>query len=153
METKKQNIGIIIAIIIFTIFTAHFYFLIQFFLPLLKKVLSIHTSVYWYLTGYLLFIPIFLLAVILCRKEGFKSRSEILTALNIKKFTKKDFKYAIISLILLSLVTIAFLYFSAIALSSSTAIPSSSDSFILISLFSSAFLQHPNKSIEHRTNI
>ncbi len=100
METKKQNISIIIAIIIFTIFTAHFYFLIQFFLPLLKKVLSIHTSVYWYLTGYLLFIPIFLLAVILCRKEGFKSFGEILTALNIKKFTKKDFKYAVISLIL-----------------------------------------------------
>ncbi len=100
MEPKRQNITIIKAVLIFTTFTVYFFLLIKYFYPILENTLRVHTSVYWYLTGYILFMPIFFLAVIMCRQEGFKPFSEILSALNIRKFTKKDLKYAIISLIL-----------------------------------------------------
>lgn len=95
----KQQINLLQATITFGIATAYFFLLLFTLLPFLKSNFSFNLALYWFITGYFLFIPLFVYAVVMAKKEGNKKYHQILQSLNIKGFSKKDWTYAIIGLI------------------------------------------------------
>jgi membrane protease YdiL (CAAX protease family) len=96
----QSKISPVKAIVIFTIFTVYFFLLLFTLLPFLKSNYSINPAIYWFITGYFLFIPLFVLAFLMVRFEGNYGLKEMISALNIKPFSKKDWKYSIIGLFL-----------------------------------------------------
>ncbi len=101
----KKQITFLKGISIFVIFTVYFYFLLFTLLPLLKSNFSIHPALYWFITAYFLFIPIFVYAVIATIFEGNKDKKSIFSALNIRVFTKKDWLYSIGGILLTFILT------------------------------------------------
>lgn len=93
------------ATIIFTSFTAYFYLLLFTLLPFLKANFTLNPALYWFITGYFLFIPLFLFSIIMIRLEGNKELRQVILALNLKPFSKKDWQYSIVSLLLVFVFT------------------------------------------------
>jgi len=69
-------------------------------LPFIKSNFALNPAVYWFITGYFLFIPLFILAIILVKMGGNQKVKQILSALNIKTLTKKDWIYSTLGLLL-----------------------------------------------------
>jgi len=93
------------AIQIFISFTAYFYLLLFTLLPFLKLYLHINSALYWFITGYFIFIPLFLYALNMVRHEGNNKINQILLSLNIKTFTKNDWAFAVVGLFLVFILT------------------------------------------------
>lgn len=102
---NQQKISTFKAISIFGGATVYFYLLLFTLFPFLKSHYFLNPAVYWFITGYFLFIPIFLCAIILVRSEGNKSTNEVLSALNIKAFSKRDWKYVVLGTLLAFILT------------------------------------------------
>lgn len=90
---------------IFFGFTAYFYLLLFTLLPFLKVNFSVNPALYWFITGYFLFIPLFIYSVHKVRQEGHKNLKNIIEALNIKRFSKKDLIYSVTGLVLVFIGT------------------------------------------------
>ena len=90
---------------IFLGFTFYFFLLLFTLLPFLKSRLSINPAAYWFITGYFLFIPLFLYAILGVRKEDAHGWHEITQALNIRRFSKADWIYAVGGLFLVFICT------------------------------------------------
>ena len=101
----QKTVTPIKAIVIFTIFTAYFFLLLFTLLPFLKLNYSINPALYWFITGYFLFIPLFAFAFLAVKFEGNFRIKQMISALNIKPFSKKDLKYSIIGLLLVFIFT------------------------------------------------
>jgi len=104
MKNKKQ-LSNLNAAAIFGASTLYFYFLLYTLFPFLKKTFILNPALYWFITGYFLFIPLFTFAVIMVKREGNQSMSEIIKALNIRRFDKSDWRIAIISTVLIFVFT------------------------------------------------
>ena len=102
---NKQKVSPLKAIIIFLVSTAYFFLLLFTLLPFLKSHYSINPALYWFITGYFLFIPLFVYALSMVKFEGNRGIKQILLALNIKSFKKKDWTYSIIGLLLVFIFT------------------------------------------------
>ena len=98
MTMIRKTVSNIKAIFIFGLFTLYFYLLLFTLLPFMKTNFVLNGAVYWFVVAYCLFIPIFISALLLVRKEGNRGLKEILSALNIRKFSKRDWKHAITGL-------------------------------------------------------
>jgi membrane protease YdiL (CAAX protease family) len=94
----ENKISITKAILIFAIATIYFYILLFTLLPFLRNNYVINSALYWFITGYFLFIPIFLFAVFMAKSEGNKNIKQIMLSLNIMPFSKKDWIYSIAGL-------------------------------------------------------
>jgi membrane protease YdiL (CAAX protease family) len=101
----QHRITALKAIILFTVFTAYFFLLLYTLLPFLKSNFSINPALYWFITGYFLFIPLFIFAVVMVKIEGNNGIKQIPPALNIKSFSKSDWQYSIIGLLLVFVLT------------------------------------------------
>jgi membrane protease YdiL (CAAX protease family) len=112
MARSKRTISFSRAAAIFGTATAYFYLLLFTLYPFLKSNYSLNPSLYWFITGYFLFIPLFLFSIIMVRREGNRSIAEILNALNINKLSYKDWLYAIIGTVLIFLLSGAIYGFS-----------------------------------------
>ena len=88
------------AALIFLAFTLYFFLLLFTLLPFLKSHFTLHPALYWFVTGYFLFIPLFVCALAMARAEGNRGTRQILAALHITPFTKKEWKYSIGGLLL-----------------------------------------------------
>lgn len=97
MRKSKKLIKPQTAALIFLSFTFYFWLLTKSFYPFLQNSITVQPNVYWFITGYLLFVPLFAAAIILCRREGFKGLKEIIPGLNVKRLSKKDFVIASLS--------------------------------------------------------
>ena len=102
---NKQNITYFQAILTFVIALGYFILLLFTFLPFIKLHFMLNSALYWFITGYFLFIPIFFYAVFMVKREGNKTFKQILLALNIRQFTKKDWIYTIVGLLLVFIGT------------------------------------------------
>lgn len=91
----EKQITSLRAIIIFTGATLYFFLLLFTLFPYIKSHFVMNPILYWFITGYFLFIPLFVLAIIFVKHEGNKSLGEIVSALNIKPFSKRDWIYSI----------------------------------------------------------
>jgi membrane protease YdiL (CAAX protease family) len=119
----QRNVKIINGLLLFIGFTIYFYFLLYFILPIIKNiVLFNNTIMYWFITGYLLFTPLLLCSIILATVEGNKNVKDILSSLNIKLFSKKDWKYSILGLIFI-LVFSGIIYGCSIILNKTFGLP------------------------------
>ena len=87
------------ATLIFAAFTAYFFLLLFTLLPLLKATLSLNPAVYWFITGYFLFIPLLLFSITMTKIEGHRGVGQIMAALNLRALSKRDWKYSIIGLL------------------------------------------------------
>jgi len=101
----QKNITSVKATLIFIVFTVYFFLLLHTLLPLLKSYFTINSAVYWFITGYFLFIPLFVYALIMSKHEGNKGIKKMMMALGIKSFTRKDWVYSIIGLLLAFIFT------------------------------------------------
>jgi len=101
----EKEIAPLKAAMIFIAFTAYFFLLLFTLLPFLKSNFSVNPALYWFITGYFLFIPLFVFALIMVKVEGSKGIKQIMPALNIRPFTKKDLRYSIIGLVLVFIFT------------------------------------------------
>jgi membrane protease YdiL (CAAX protease family) len=88
------------AAVIFIAFTVYFFLLLFTLLPFLKSIFSLNSAMYWFITGYFLFIPIFVCAWILAKAEGNRGIKQIMSALHITIFSKKDWAYSMAGLLL-----------------------------------------------------
>jgi membrane protease YdiL (CAAX protease family) len=104
MKTVRQ-ISIFQAIVIFSMATIYFYTLSIALFPFLKSHFQINSSLYWFITGYFLFIPLFIYAVLQVRSEGNRSAQGIMKALGICSMQKKDWYYVIGGALLIFLLT------------------------------------------------
>jgi len=102
---NKQKLSLLKAIIIFLVSTAYFFLLLFTLLPFLKSHYSIDPALYWFITGYFLFIPLFVYALSMVKFEGNRGIKQILLALNIKSFKKRDWTYSVIGLLLVFIFT------------------------------------------------
>lgn len=104
MKTRK-NISILNAASIFGFATLYFYTLLILFFPYLKNNFDLNPALNWFITGYLIFIPLFLYAVFMVKKEGNQTFGELLQALKIKRLDKTDWVYTIVAIILIFILT------------------------------------------------
>ena len=96
----KKKISVPTAAGIFGIATVYFYLLLFTLFPFLKSNFHFNPSLNWFITGYFLFIPLFLYAILMTKREGRKSRKEVFEGLAIKQMSKEDWQVAILGTIL-----------------------------------------------------
>lgn len=101
----QKEVTVFKAALIFLAGTLYFFLLLFTLLPFLKSNFSLNPALYWFSTGYFLFIPLFIYAVIMVKVEGSKGIKQIMSALNIRPFTKKDLRYSIVGLVLVFIFT------------------------------------------------
>jgi membrane protease YdiL (CAAX protease family) len=87
------------AAVIFMTATVYFYFLLFTIFPFLKSNFDVNPILYWLIIGYCLFIPLFVYALMMARWEGRKGIRQLALGLNIKPFSKKDWVYSILGLL------------------------------------------------------
>jgi len=102
---EKQKISVLKAVILFGTATGYFFLLLFTLFPFLKSTISLNPSLYWFITGYFLFMPLFMYSVIMVRNEGNRSLKEILEALDLKKMSSKDWQYTVIATFFVFLFT------------------------------------------------
>jgi len=105
MGTAKKELTPAKAAAIFISFTAYFYILLFTLLPFLKANSDLNPALYWFITGYFLFVPLLKFAIWRAWAEGNRSPKEILKALHVKPFTRLDWKYSVLGLLLVLLLT------------------------------------------------
>lgn len=101
----KQKISIVKTISVFVLFTAYFYLLLFTLFPFLKSNFSLNPALYWFITGYFIFVPLFVCAILMVKIEGNKGIKQIAAGLNIKPFSKKEWLYSIGGLLLVFFFT------------------------------------------------
>lgn len=101
----ENRISVLKAAVIFIGSTAYFFILLYTVLPFLKANFFINPALYWFITGYFLFIPLFILAIAMVKGEGNNGTRQVVSALNIRPFSKKDLAYSTIGLVLVFALT------------------------------------------------
>ncbi|HEY4611463.1 MAG TPA: CPBP family intramembrane glutamic endopeptidase [Bacteroidota bacterium] len=91
-----KEISVLKAASIFGVSTLYFYSLLFTLRPWLHMQFSFHPALYWFITGYALFIPLCVAALLGARREGNRSLREMLRALNVRPMTKRDWGYALV---------------------------------------------------------
>jgi membrane protease YdiL (CAAX protease family) len=95
----QKNVSLVKGIAIYALFTGYFFILLYILLPIIKNNFVFNNPImYWIIIGYFLFVPIFFCSIIFAKINGNNNIKEILSFLNIKHFSKKDWKYSIIGL-------------------------------------------------------
>ena len=87
--------GVLRTVLVFTGFTAYFFLLLFTLYPLLKCHFSWNSALYWFVTGFFLFIPLFLSAIWAVRREGAQAFSELLSGLGVRRLSRKEWYYAL----------------------------------------------------------
>jgi membrane protease YdiL (CAAX protease family) len=111
---NKKQISPMRAVAVFTVFTAYFFLLLFTLFPFLQSAFTVNPALYWFVTGYCLFIPLFAFAVIMVRREGARRLGETAAALCIKSFSRRDWIYSITGLLLVFLLTGAIMGLSMV---------------------------------------
>lgn len=84
------------SILFFALLSTYFFLMTLFLTPYLNRSLKLHPSLSWYLTGLFVFVPIFILAILLVKHEnGMLDLKTLLQRLRFKKLTCKDIKWTV----------------------------------------------------------
>jgi membrane protease YdiL (CAAX protease family) len=74
-------------------------------IPLLHQTYGLHPALSWFTGGLMVFLPLFLLTIYLCRKDGFQTKPEIFSRLRLQKMSSRDWKYTLISTLTVLMLT------------------------------------------------
>lgn len=94
------------SILLFSVPSAFFCFIAYIVIPYFNKNIGIHPALSWFYGGYLVFIPLFILALLMYRLENHKMKVKlILQRFRIKRLSKTDLKWTLISAVLILFLT------------------------------------------------
>jgi membrane protease YdiL (CAAX protease family) len=65
----------------------------------------LHPALSWFIGGLLTFVPLFLLAIFLGRKDGFQTKTELISRLRLKRMSGRDWKFTLGGLLLIFIGT------------------------------------------------
>lgn len=86
---------LLMASLYFGIPALYFWLLTKYLTPYLNTTVGMHAAMGWFITGFLIFIPLFFAALAFVRKEGnADSLQTLLERLRLKKFTGHDWAWA-----------------------------------------------------------
>lgn len=103
MKNQMQNheriksLNLTGAAIIFGLPAVWFYLATRLVTPWLSDQAGLHPSLSWFITGLMVFPLLFALALILARREGFRSIPELKERLRLRKLSERDWKYVALS--------------------------------------------------------
>jgi len=103
----RKPLSLFSAACLFIAFTLYFYLLLHTLLPYARLHTSFHPAVYWFLTGYALFVPLFAFSIILVRREGSTTIAQIQKALCLNRLTASEIKFSFIGLAVVIAATAA----------------------------------------------
>lgn len=94
------------SILLFCIPAAFFGFIAYLVIPYFNEVLGFHSALSWFYGGYLIFIPLFVLALVMYKLENRKMKIKlILERFRIEKLSKNDLMWTVISAVSILLLT------------------------------------------------
>jgi membrane protease YdiL (CAAX protease family) len=102
---KKRKLTWLKSAVIFVGFTVYFYILLFTLYPFLKETFTFNPALNWFITGYFIFIPLFIFSIVSVKHEDNKGFKIIINALNIKKMSKIDLIYSIVGLLIVFIFT------------------------------------------------
>lgn len=95
MENRIKAMPLKLSCLYFGIPSLYFWLLTNYLTPHLNNIAGMHAAMSWFITGFLIFIPLFFAAYGLAKKEGnIESFKALLKRLRLKKFTTKDWAWA-----------------------------------------------------------
>lgn len=96
MNAELKAMPLKLSVMYFGIPAVYFWLLTKYLTPYLDHTVGMHAAMSWFITGSLTFIPIFLAASLFSWKEGNAgSFKALLARLRLKKFSKRDWIWAI----------------------------------------------------------
>lgn len=90
---------------LFGIPSALFLIICRVWIPLMHQSYGLHPALSWFIGGLLVFLPLFLLAIYLVRKDGYRTKEEILSRFRLRKMSLRDWKYTLISTLVVMVLT------------------------------------------------
>lgn len=105
MKPNIKPISGIQTVILFLVPSIYFILITYILIPYLNSQFTIHPALSWFIAGLTVFVPLFILAIFLTKKDGFKTKAEIVERLRLKKLSKRDWKYVIISSLAIFMLT------------------------------------------------
>ena len=123
MGNKIKAMPITLSFLYFGVPALFFWLLTNYLTPYLNNTIGIHPAMSWFITGYFIFIPLFFAALVFAKKEGSAtSFKTLLERLRLKKFTKKDWAWAVGGLVA-TFISTGIIYGISLFLSSKFGIP------------------------------
>ena len=96
MNVKFEAMPLKLSLLYFGIPSLYFWFLTKYLTPYLSHTIGMHPAMSWFMTGFLVFIPLFFAACLFVKKEeNASSVRSLLARLRLKKFSKRDWIWAI----------------------------------------------------------
>lgn len=105
MNSTVKSIGIFHSFLLFGIPAMVFIVICRVFVPMLYLNYGLHPALSWFVGGLMTFVPLFLFAIFLVRRDGFRSKHEILNRFRLKKMTARDWKFTLGGLLLIFIFT------------------------------------------------
>lgn len=93
------------SVILFGIPSVALLLLTRLLIPFLSNQTGLHPALSWFIAGSLIFVPLFLLAIGLARRDGYKTRQELTDRFRLKKMKHRDWKYVFISSLSILVIT------------------------------------------------
>jgi membrane protease YdiL (CAAX protease family) len=123
MANKIKAMPLTLSFLYFGIPALYFWLLTNYLTPYLDNTAGMHPAMSWFITGFLIFIPLFSAAYAFAKKEGSaESFKALLERFRLKKFTKKDWAWAIGGLVATFIFT-GFIFGISLILSKKFGIP------------------------------
>ena len=109
MKPTIKPISTTQSLLLFGIPSIVFLVICQKFIPLLQQTYGLHPALSWFLGGTMVFLPLFLLAFYLTRKDGFRTKAEIISRMRLRKMLARDWKFALLSTVAIMAITAAIM--------------------------------------------
>ncbi len=96
MGNKIKEMPLLLSFLYFGIPALYFWLLTNYLTPYLNATVGMNPAMSWFITGFLIFVPLFSAAYAFAKKErSDESFKALLERFRLKKFTKKDWAWAI----------------------------------------------------------
>lgn len=105
MNSTIRPIGVFHSFLFFGISATVFFVVCRVLIPLLSQNYGLHPALSWFVGGLITFVPLFITAIFLVRKDGFVSRNEMCQRFRLRKMSGRDWKFALGSLLLIFVST------------------------------------------------
>ncbi|MBL7967130.1 MAG: CPBP family intramembrane metalloprotease [Prolixibacteraceae bacterium] len=105
MSISLKPISISGAVLLFGIPAVGFIAVCRVLVPYFHQNFGLHPALSWFIGGLLTFLPLFLLALFLARKDGFLTKAELSSRFRLKKMSNRDWKFALGGLLLIFIGT------------------------------------------------
>lgn len=93
------------SVLLFGVPTIFFFVVAYGIMPFLTEAFHVHPAMAWFIGGTMIFSPLFAVAIMLARRDGFRSATELSARLRLRSMSPRDWKYTIVSLVIIGALT------------------------------------------------